>query len=146
MWTSVHTERQCGPAKQSVKAWTEWVAKTKRSQELDGRWSPRCEDDSNQGLDRQSQSQPENKKRSFDVRESEWDAGHLKDAQLLPLSQLTAGSRPPNSPSCCRRTRPSTSTAVRAALDAAEILRKECGEACAGYADLLKAGFEKAAN
>jgi phage shock protein E len=93
-----------------------------------------------------------NKAILLDVREeSEWDAGHLKDAQLLPLSQLTAGI----SSAELAKLLPTDKTIYvhcgsgRRALDAVEILRKEgfAGEALrSGYADLLKAGFEKTAN
>jgi phage shock protein E len=85
-----------------------------------------------------------------DVREeTEWKAGHLKDATLLPLSDLKAGV---------------TAEKLKEKLGDAKVLYLHCGSGkrCLtaadllkkqgydvrplkdGYADLVKAGFEKA--
>mgnify|MGYP002784844785 CR=1 FL=1 len=85
----------------------------------------------------------------LDVREkSEWDAGHLKDARLLPLSELQDGL-PKNLASILGKDK-----AVylhcgsgKRVLKAAEILRKEGYDVRPlkdGYSSLLKSGFPKA--
>ena len=80
---------------------------------------------------------------------TEWDAGHLKDAQLLPLSRLTAGV----SATDLAKLLPKDKTVYahcgsgRRVLEAAEILRKDgypIEPLKTGYAELIKAGFEKA--
>ena len=84
-----------------------------------------------------------------DVREQrEWDAGHLRDATLLPLSRLRDID-----PAALGRALPKgkviychCAIGVRV-LPAADILRKQGYDARplkAGYKDLLKAGFPKA--
>jgi rhodanese-related sulfurtransferase len=86
----------------------------------------------------------------LDVREKgEWDAGHLKDAKLLPLSDLQAGVKseelakkvPKDKVVYCH------CAAGARALEAADILKKsgyDVRPLKPGYKDLLKAGFEKA--
>jgi len=86
-----------------------------------------------------------------DVREQgEWDKGHLKDAQLLPLSQLKkegdveklTKKLPKKKIVYCH-----CGAGVRA-LTAADILKKQGFDVRPlkpGYDDLVKAGFEKAA-
>lgn len=86
----------------------------------------------------------------LDVREkSEWDAGHLKDATLLPLSDLQVGVKaeelakkvPKGKVVYCH------CAAGGRSLDAAEILKQsgyDVRPLKPGYKDLLKAGFEKA--
>lgn len=86
-----------------------------------------------------------------DVREKkEWDAGHLKQARLVPLSDLKnkKGSLaallkdlPKDTPVYCH------CASGRRVLVAAEIMRKMGYDAHAvkeGYKDLLKKGFKKA--
>lgn len=82
----------------------------------------------------------------LDVREqAEWDAGHLKDASLVPLSKIKKGTDPKVASKdviiyChCR--------SGRRVLSAADILQKrgfDVRPLKAGFADLLKAGFQKA--
>jgi phage shock protein E len=139
--------------KQSVKAWTEWVTKNEKDlKKLDKALEPAKTTQTKDSIDKVKANLKNKKAILLDVREqSEWDAGHLKEAQLLPLSQLTAGLSSPE----LAKLLPTGKTIYvhcgsgRRALDAVEILRKEgfAGEALrSGYADLLKAGFEKAAN
>jgi rhodanese-related sulfurtransferase len=83
----------------------------------------------------------------LDVRErSEWDAGHLKDARLLPLSVLLAGAKPED----VARVAPKgkivylhCASGVRC-LKAADELQKlgyDVRPLKPGYKELLKAGF-----
>jgi len=85
----------------------------------------------------------------LDVREqSEWDEGHLKDAQLLPLSKLKKGDSkeltkdlPKDKVIYCH------CRAGTRALQAAELLQKlgyDVRPLKQGYKDLLEAGFPKA--
>jgi rhodanese-related sulfurtransferase len=84
------------------------------------------------------------------VREqAEWDDGHLKDAQLLPLSKLKEGI----STADLAKLLPKDKTIYahcgsgKRVLQAAEILQKagyRIEPLKAGYGDLLKAGFDKA--
>lgn len=101
-------------------------------------------------LDSVKKSVTDKKAVIVDVREqSEWDDGHLKDATLLPLSDLKSGV---------------TAEKLKEKLGDAKVLYLHCGSGkrCltaadllkkqgydvrplkAGYADLVKAGFEKA--
>jgi rhodanese-related sulfurtransferase len=86
----------------------------------------------------------------LDVREqSEWDAGHLKDATLLPLSALNKGV----AAEALAKIAPKDkivylhcASGLRC-LKAAEVLKKQGYDARplkAGYAQLLKAGFKGA--
>src|SRR3954468_21192334 len=84
----------------------------------------------------------------LDVREKdEWDAGHLKDAKLLPLSTLKGGAKaedvakvaPKDKVVYCH-----CGSGVRC-LKAADELKKlgyDVWPLKPGYRDLLKAGFE----
>ena len=86
----------------------------------------------------------------LDVREKdEWDAGHLKDAKLLPLSTLKGGAKaedvakvaPKDKIVYCH-----CASGVRS-LKAADELKKlgyDVRPLKPGYKDLLKAGFEPA--
>jgi rhodanese-related sulfurtransferase len=86
----------------------------------------------------------------LDVREKdEWDAGHLKDAKLLPLSALKGGAKaedvakvaPKDKIVYCH-----CGSGVRC-LKAADELKKlgyDVRPLKPGYKDLLKAGFEPA--
>ena len=92
----------------------------------------------------------DNKAVLLDVREkSEWDAGHLKDAKLLPLSVLKAGVKaaevavlvPKGKIVYCH-----CAAGVRC-LKAADTLKKlgyDVRPLKSGYKDLLKAGFDPA--
>jgi rhodanese-related sulfurtransferase len=85
----------------------------------------------------------------LDVREQdEWDAGHLKDARLLPLSDLKAGTAngriaellPPGKIVYCH------CKSGGRVLPAGEILQKlgyDVRPLKQGYQDLLRLGFEK---
>ena len=85
-----------------------------------------------------------------DVREkSEWDKGHVSGAVFLPLSELNSGI----TAAALQKRVPKdrivyTHCAVgKRSLTAAEILQKQGYDVRplkAGYADLLRAGFEKA--
>jgi rhodanese-related sulfurtransferase len=92
----------------------------------------------------------DNKAVLLDVREqSEWDAGHLESAQLLPLSVLNKGV----TPEMLAKVAPKDkivylhcASGLRC-LKAAEVLKKQGYEVRplkAGYAQLLKAGFKAA--
>lgn len=82
----------------------------------------------------------------IDVREqSEWDAGHIDGAVLVPLSKLKGGDNPESLSkdriiyAHCR--------SGKRCLAAADILTKlgyDVRPLKAGYEDLLKAGFKKA--
>ncbi len=86
----------------------------------------------------------------IDVREQkEWDAGHLKDAALLPLSKLKKGATKEE----IEKAIPKGKVAYLhcksggRCLIAAEILKKQGYDVRAlkeGYEDLLGAGFPKA--
>ena len=86
----------------------------------------------------------------IDVREQkEWDAGHLKEAGLLPLSKLNSGATKEE----LEKAIPKGTIvylhckAGGRCLSAAEILKKQGYDARPlkdGYEDLLKAGFPKA--
>lgn len=81
-----------------------------------------------------------------DVREqSEWDAGHIDGAVLVPLSKLKEGDKPASLSkdriiyAHCR--------SGKRCLAAADLLTKlgyDVRPLKAGYTDLLKAGFKKA--
>jgi rhodanese-related sulfurtransferase len=140
---------------QSVKAWTDWVAKNEKDlKKLDQALEPAPAKAAHtkDSIDKVKANLQSKKAIILDVREQgEWDAGHLKGAQLLPLSQLTAGITSAD----LAKLLPTDMTIYahcgsgRRALEAAEILRKAgfvVEPLRTGYADLLKAGFEKAAN
>jgi phage shock protein E len=86
----------------------------------------------------------------LDVREQdEWDAGHLKDARLLPLTDLQAGIKPDD----LARKVPKDKVvychcaAGRRSLVAGDLLKAlgyDVRPLKPGYKDLLKAGFEPA--
>jgi len=85
-----------------------------------------------------------------DVREqSEWDAGHLRDAQLLTLSRLRKGVPEEELAKLLPKDKPiylHCKAGARCLL-AGEILEKagyEVRPLRPGYEDLLKAGFPKA--
>jgi rhodanese-related sulfurtransferase len=88
----------------------------------------------------------------LDVREQkEWDAGHLKDARLVPQSKLKSESE--SALADLLKTLPKDKviyTHCRAggrALNCGEILKKhgfDVRPLKAGYQDLVEAGFEKA--
>ena len=86
----------------------------------------------------------------LDVRErEEWDAGHLKDARLLPLSELEAGIKPDDLAKKLPKGKViyCHCAAGGRSLDAADLLKKlgyEVRPLKPGYKDLLKAGFEVA--
>jgi rhodanese-related sulfurtransferase len=86
----------------------------------------------------------------LDVREQqEWDEGHLKDAQLAPLSKLQAGG---DVKEFAKDLKKDTiiychCRAGRRALTAAELLQKagyDVRPLKQGYEELLKAGLPKA--
>jgi rhodanese-related sulfurtransferase len=85
-----------------------------------------------------------------DVREqSEWDKGHLRDARLLPLSQLKEAPDPRQIGATIPKGQPVYihCRAGRRCLLAAEVLQKlgyEVRPLKAGYDDLVEAGFPKA--
>lgn len=92
----------------------------------------------------------------IDVREkNEWDHGHLKQARLLPLSELGKKLREPAYVAALKKTLPTDKPiylhckAGSRSVLAAEALRKELGTGYdfrplkPGYDDLVKAGFEK---
>ena len=85
----------------------------------------------------------------LDVREKgEWDAGHLKDARLLPLSDLEAGIKPDELAKKVPKGKVvyCHCAAGGRCLDAADVLKKfgyDVRPLKPGYKDLLKAGFEK---
>jgi rhodanese-related sulfurtransferase len=141
--------------KQSVKAWTEWAAKNENDlKKLDKSLepAPAKATHTKDTIDKVKTNLKKGNAILLDVREeSEWDAGHLKGAQLLSLSRLTAGIASAELATLL----PTDKTiyvhcgAGRRALEAAEILRKagfRVEPLRSGYVDLLKAGFEKAAN
>src|SRR4051812_13566736 len=83
--------------KKSIKAWTEWTAKNEKDlQKLEQMLEPASSTApityTTDSLDKVKTSLKHKKAILLDVREqSEWDAGHLQDAQLLPLSRLNQG-------------------------------------------------------
>ena len=86
----------------------------------------------------------------LDVREkSEWDAGHLAAASLLPLSKIKEGA---DLKSALKDLKPGTIVychcrAGRRALEAADALKKQGFDARAlkpGFEELVKEGLEKA--
>jgi len=86
-----------------------------------------------------------------DVREkSEWDAGHLKDAKLLPLSTLKGGAKAEDVLKVVPKGKIvylHCGSGVRC-LQAADELKKlgyDVRPLKAGYKDLLKEGFSPAA-
>jgi rhodanese-related sulfurtransferase len=138
---------------QSVKAWTDWAAKNEKDiKKLERALEPAAAKvtHTKDSIDKVKANLKSKKAILLDVREiSEWDAGHLKNALLLPLSQLTDETSPVD----LAKLLPANTTiyahcgAGRRALEAAEILRKAgfpVEPLRSGYADLLKAGFEKA--
>jgi phage shock protein E len=84
----------------------------------------------------------------LDVREKrEWDAGHLKQAQLVPLSDLTKDKKAAVKGIDKKQIVYLHCRSGRRSLQAAEILKSMGFDARAlkpGYAELLKAGFPKA--
>jgi len=86
----------------------------------------------------------------LDVREKEeWDAGHLKDARLLPLSELESGIKPEDLAKKLPKGKVvyCHCAAGGRSLDAADDLKKlgyDVRPLKPGYKDLLKAGFEAA--
>lgn len=86
----------------------------------------------------------------IDVREkSEWDAGHLKDARLLPLSSLKGEPLPKDVANLLPKDKVAYLHCASGGrcLKAAEILRKagyEVRPLKAGYKDLLTDGFPQA--
>lgn len=86
----------------------------------------------------------------IDVREkSEWDAGHLQGAQLLPLSSLKDDPLPKDVAKLLPKDKVAYlhCAAGGRCLKAAKILRKagyDVRPLKAGYKDLLKDGFPKA--
>jgi len=141
--------------KQSVKAWTAWATKNetdlkKLDQMLEPTFASAQMTHTKDTLEKVKTSLKDKKAIILDVREqSEWDAGHLKDAQFLPLSRLTAGV----SATDLAKLLPKDKTVYahcgsgRRVLEAAEILRKagyQIEPLKTGYAELIKAGFEKA--
>jgi phage shock protein E len=86
----------------------------------------------------------------LDVREKdEWDAGHLKDAKLLPLSTLKGGAKAEDVAKVAPKDKivyAHCGSGVRC-LKAADELKKlgyDVRPLKPGYKDLLKAGFEPA--
>jgi len=140
--------------KQSVKAWTDWVAKNEKDLRiLDKALEPVTAKATytKDSIDKVKANLKGKKAILLDVREeSEWDAGHLKVAQLLPLSRLNAGIASAELATILPtdRTIYAHCGSGRRALDAAEILLKagySVEPLKTGYADLVKAGFERAA-
>lgn len=90
----------------------------------------------------------------LDVREQkEWNAGHLKDAMLLPLSKLRAGRADKKFAAQLEKKLPKKKIVYchcrsgRRVLAAADILGKlgyDVRPLKTGYAQLLEAGFEQA--
>ena len=86
----------------------------------------------------------------FDVREArEWDAGHLKLALLVPLSELRDGTDPASLVKGLKKTiiiycHCKSGGRVLRATDIARKLGYDMRPLKYGYADLLEAGFEKA--
>lgn len=86
----------------------------------------------------------------IDVREkSEWDAGHLKDAKLLPLSTLNGDTLPKGLADLLPKGKVAYLHCAKGGrcVTAAEILRKagyDVRPLKDGYQSLLKEGFEKA--
>lgn len=144
--------------KQSVKAWTDWVAKNEKDlKKLEQILEPASAttQSAQAGHTKDSMEKVKtglrNKKAILlDVREQdEWDDGHLKSARLLPLSKLKEGIPAPD----LARLLPKDKTIYahcasgRRVLEAADILHQagyHVEPLKSGYTELLKAGFEKA--
>jgi rhodanese-related sulfurtransferase len=140
----------------SVKNWTAWAkANDKDLKKLQQRMEPtstisETSKHSKDALETVNANLKSKKAILIDVREkTEWDAGHLTQARLLPLSQLTEGV----SASELSKILAKDQTIYlhcgsgKRVLPAAEILRKAgytIQPLASGYEDLVKAGFEKA--
>ena len=140
--------------KQSVKGWTDWVTKNEKDlkkleQALDPTSATAKTGHTKDSLDKVKTSLKNKKAILLDVREqAEWDDGHLKDAQLVPLSKLQEGIPTED----LAKLLPKDKTIYahcgsgRRVLEVAEILQKagyRIEPLKSGYTDLLKAGFEK---
>jgi phage shock protein E len=141
--------------KQSAKAWAGWASKNEKNlkkleQTLEPTSASAQTGHTKDSLDKVKTGLKNKKAILLDVREqAEWDAGHLKDAQLFPLSKLQDGIPPAD----LAKMLPKGKTIYahcgsgRRVLEAAAILRKAgylIEPLKSGYADLTKAGFEKA--
>lgn len=141
---------------QSARAWATWASKNEKDlKQLEIVAPPEVLDQGEVGhskdsLDKVKTALKDKKAILLDVREqAEWDDGHLKIAQLLPLSKLKEGIPAAD----LAKLLPKDKTIYthcgsgKRVIQAAEILR-DAGYRTeplkAGYADLLKAGFEKA--
>jgi rhodanese-related sulfurtransferase len=142
--------------KQSVKAWTDWATKNEKDlMKLEQMLEPTLviaqTGHTKDSLDKVKNSLKNKKAILLDVREqAEWDDGHLTDAQLVPLSKLKAGIPTGDLAQLLPKDRTIYvhCGSGRRVLEAAEILHKagyHIEPLKTGYADLLKAGFEKAA-
>ena len=142
---------------QSAKAWAAWATKNekdlKKLEQLVAPTETSAGGDTGHtkdSLDKVKTGLKNKKAILFDVREqAEWDDGHLKDAQLLPLSKLKEGV--PSADLAKLLAKDKTvyihCGSGKRVLQASEILHKAGYHVEAlksGYADLLKAGFEKA--
>lgn len=142
---------------QSAKAWAAWATKNEKDlKKLEQLVAPTESSTGGEGghtkdsVDKVKSALKNKKAILFDVREqAEWDDGHLKDAQLLPLSKLKEGVASTE----LAKLLPKDKTVYihcgsgKRVLQAAEILRKagyHVESLKSGYSDLLKAGFEKA--
>jgi phage shock protein E len=143
--------------KQSAERWAEWAAKNEKDlkkleQTLDPSSTTAQITHTKDSLDKIKAGLKSKKAILIDVREqAEWDDGHLKDAQLVPLSKLKEGI----STDDLAKLLPKDKTIYahcgsgRRVLEAAEILNKagyHIEPLKTGYAGLIKAGFDKAAN
>lgn len=141
--------------KQSAKAWADWATKNakdlkKLEQMLEPISATAQAGHTKDSLDKVKASLKNKKAILLDVREqAEWDDGHLKDAQLFPLSKLKDGIPTAD----LAKLLPKDKTIYahcgsgRRVLEVAEILHKlgyHIEPLKNGYADLAKAGFEKA--
>lgn len=140
----------------SVKNWTAWAkANDKDLKKLQQRMEPtstisETSKHSKDALETVNANLKSKKAILIDVREkTEWDAGHLTQARLLPLSQLTEGV----SASELSKILAKDQTIYlhcgsgKRVLPAAEILRNAgytIHPLASGYEDLVKAGFERA--
>jgi phage shock protein E len=142
---------------QSAKAWAAWASKNatdlKKLEELVAPTETSAQGTgghSKDSLDKVKTALKNQKAILLDVREqAEWEDGHLKAAQLLPLSKLKDGI-----PSAdLAKLLPKDKTIYahcgsgKRVLQAAEILHRagyHIEPLKGGYVDLLKAGFEKA--
>lgn len=142
---------------QSAKAWAAWATKNEKDlKKLEEQVAPTATSAGGEGghtkdsLDKVKTGLKNKKAILFDVREqAEWDDGHLKHAQLLPLSKLKEGVASAE----LAKLFPKDQTVYihcgsgKRVLQAAEILHKAGYHVEAlksGYSDLLTAGFEKA--